>query len=114
MFFITSSLYFPHILVDFDLNKYNNYSIYTSLTKQQIRCDKPYIVIAYKKIIYPNGKMSIKIALEKSSLIRKDGFGLLEMPYPTLQNWDLEQRGASRWAEKLIIEKNRKYRHELY
>jgi len=58
--------------------------------------------------------MKIKTALEKSGLIRKEGFELLEMPYLTLQNWEFEQRGAPRWAEKLIIGKNRKYRHELY
>ncbi len=49
--------------------------------------------------------MSIKTAREKSGLTRKEVSELLEIPYRTLQNWELGLREVPRWVEKLIIEK---------
>ena len=49
--------------------------------------------------------MSIKKARENSGLTRREASDLLEIPYRTLQNWELGHREAPRWAEKLIIEK---------
>ena len=49
--------------------------------------------------------MTIKETRENAGLSRKRVAELLDIPYRTLQNWELGSRECPEWAEKLITEK---------
>lgn len=49
--------------------------------------------------------MTIQEAREKVGLTRNDLCKWLEIPYRTLQNWELGVRACPPYMEKLIVEK---------
>jgi len=54
----------------------------------------------------------IKKAREAAGLSRKEMSDEFEIPYRTLQSWELGDRECPPWAEKLIIEKLMKIKEE--
>lgn len=49
--------------------------------------------------------MTIKEARESKGMSRKEVCEWLDIPYRTLQNWEVGCRECPEWAERLIVEK---------